>query len=608
MLAARIRSSVKKDFTPRTRTIIQRCSIGSCHEDDRVQRKAIDGDRSLSSAPPIVLETLQSPGRPLDHATRAFFEPRFGQDFSAVRVHTDDQASESARAVNAMAYTVGHNIAFRTGRYAPEAAVGKRLLAHELTHVVQQRQSAYTPDASLRVGPPASPAESESSAIADTLSHSGAGTVHPNVAAPVQVMRELPAQDTPSAASAPDAGQLSPEQVLQQCDHRGVKIFPYRGTRFGAAPIEARREGDYIVVYQPIYVRDNSDFKAQTSTLPIETFFGGVYLQPDEVVRVHTYTPPWYNLNILGSVWGDKEEEHCVPAEQMLQFSEDSTWDTWKGIGLSVIDVASFYLPVGEWALALLQPLLNGVRPWLAAAMLGLVDAAPTAIGGIASDAVTIVVEEQVTREVAGITLTETVEQTVVQVTEQGVVTEVPSLAGESAISLGSGLASDIGDVTARGATAVAADVASDAVLPQPPLAGVLEPSGLYVGRVQVPSAPSPQVLGQLIEQPIRQLIAQYYGFSLPAKNPNATGPDVIVPAAEVARVGFEIGDIKPFNEAGQKKFWEQLDNWRDHGWVGGPVSKTWLGRAALFFYDQQTGDVWLYGVYEVTPTDITAL
>jgi hypothetical protein len=88
MLAARISSSVKKDFTPRTRPLIQRCSIGSCHEDDRVQRQASDGDRSTSSAPPIVQDTLQSPGQPLDHTTRAFFEPHFGQDFSAVRVQS----------------------------------------------------------------------------------------------------------------------------------------------------------------------------------------------------------------------------------------------------------------------------------------------------------------------------------------------------------------------------------------------------------------------------------------------------------------------------------------------------------------------------------------
>src|SRR5205807_8096000 len=64
---------------------------------------------------------------------------RFGSDFGDVRVHTDSKASESARAVSAQAYTVGSDIVFRSGTYAPETDAGKHMLAHELTHVVQQR-------------------------------------------------------------------------------------------------------------------------------------------------------------------------------------------------------------------------------------------------------------------------------------------------------------------------------------------------------------------------------------------------------------------------------------------------------------------------------------
>ncbi len=78
-------------------------------------------------------------GQPLDRATCAFFEPRFGCDFSNVRIHTDVQAAESAQAVNAQAYTVGQDVVFGAGQYAPRTTAGKRLLAHELTHVVQQR-------------------------------------------------------------------------------------------------------------------------------------------------------------------------------------------------------------------------------------------------------------------------------------------------------------------------------------------------------------------------------------------------------------------------------------------------------------------------------------
>ena len=89
--------------------------------------------------PPIVHEVLRSPGKPLDQATRAFFEPRFGNEFGHVRVHTDGQAAQSAAAVNALAYTVGSNLVFGSGQYAPHSEQGRRLLAHELTHVQQQR-------------------------------------------------------------------------------------------------------------------------------------------------------------------------------------------------------------------------------------------------------------------------------------------------------------------------------------------------------------------------------------------------------------------------------------------------------------------------------------
>ena len=100
--------------------------------------------------PPIVHEVLRSPGQPLDVATRAFMEPRFGHDFSGVRVHTDAKAAESARAVNALAYTVGRNVVFGAGQYLPQTNAGQRLLAHELTHTVQQIKSESAPD-SLRL-------------------------------------------------------------------------------------------------------------------------------------------------------------------------------------------------------------------------------------------------------------------------------------------------------------------------------------------------------------------------------------------------------------------------------------------------------------------------
>ena len=92
-----------------------------------------------SPAPPISYEVLNSPGEPLDSAAREFIEPRFGRDFSNVRVHTDARAAESADALNAVAYAGDTHLVFGRGHYEPASAKGRRLLAHELTHVVQQQ-------------------------------------------------------------------------------------------------------------------------------------------------------------------------------------------------------------------------------------------------------------------------------------------------------------------------------------------------------------------------------------------------------------------------------------------------------------------------------------
>lgn len=84
------------------------------------------------------IHAMNGGGRPLPATTRAFFEPRFGADLSQVRVHTDSRATATANSIQARAFTVGPNIAFGAGQYAPESRAGRQLLAHELTHVVQQ--------------------------------------------------------------------------------------------------------------------------------------------------------------------------------------------------------------------------------------------------------------------------------------------------------------------------------------------------------------------------------------------------------------------------------------------------------------------------------------
>ena len=102
----------------------------------RLSRAAQSPDHG--SAPASVHEVLRAPGQPLDASIRASFEPRFGYDFSQVRVHTDAHAARSAQAVHALAYTLGQDIVFAGGRFNPGSSEGRHLLAHELAHTIQQ--------------------------------------------------------------------------------------------------------------------------------------------------------------------------------------------------------------------------------------------------------------------------------------------------------------------------------------------------------------------------------------------------------------------------------------------------------------------------------------
>jgi hypothetical protein len=112
-------------------------------EEDKEEETTIQKEKNNDHSPVSpnfeqALRTMKGGGRPLDPATREYFEPRFGVNFCDVRVHTGGIASDTARTVNAQAFTIGRDIVFNSGRYAPESEAGKKLLAHELTHVVQQ--------------------------------------------------------------------------------------------------------------------------------------------------------------------------------------------------------------------------------------------------------------------------------------------------------------------------------------------------------------------------------------------------------------------------------------------------------------------------------------
>jgi hypothetical protein len=122
-------------------------------EETPVQRKADGQPQVLPDATSEVDAVLRSPGRPLDEPTRRLMSSRIGFDFGKVRIHTDDRAAASAKALGARAYTIGTDVVFGSGRYAPDTAAGRRLLAHELTHVVQQSPQGASSGLVARRGP-----------------------------------------------------------------------------------------------------------------------------------------------------------------------------------------------------------------------------------------------------------------------------------------------------------------------------------------------------------------------------------------------------------------------------------------------------------------------
>jgi hypothetical protein len=131
-----------------------------CEEEERIHRAAdsasSNGGLHISPEVDSKIHALRRGGEPLSNSTLSFFESRFGRDLSSVRVHTDAEASESARAIGSRAYTLGNHIVFGGREYAPTTVAGRRLLAHELTHVMQQNPDDQ-PTQEIRRQPAAPP-------------------------------------------------------------------------------------------------------------------------------------------------------------------------------------------------------------------------------------------------------------------------------------------------------------------------------------------------------------------------------------------------------------------------------------------------------------------
>ena len=319
----------------------------------------------------------------------------------------------------------------------------------------------------------------------------------------------------------PNVVYLTLEEAMRRCefgDLPGVKVFPFRGTRFGGAPLTVFRDGGDIVVKSYVYVLGNKDFQAQTRTLPTETFIGGVRLKPNEVVRVHTYEPRWYHLNITGSTKGDIEDEFCVTGEQMLKIGEMSDRSVKWNAALTVIDAATIILPVGRLAAIIGKPALRGGATLAAAAVLGLREAAPTAFGGIASRAATVLVEEQVTDQIASKAVSQTASHVTIEFSQE---------------LLAQGAKAAAGNVVGTGA-------AAKAVAHTVTVTAVDEAGHQVVSKIATPTG------NRALDKAIDEAFSQTFDATTPSAAGQAAQQGVVSVAPEVA-AGFTHAQVAAF-------------------------------------------------------------
>ena len=162
-----------------------------------LQRRSVNSQSEDSEVPPIVDQVLRSSGQPLDITTRLFMESRFGYDFSQVHIHANAQAAKSARAVDALAYTVGNDVVFADSQYATSTSVGHRLLAHELTHVIQQSgvSSGGQLQGQLTINQPGDAFEQEADAATERIM-AGAHASESLTSSGLAIQRETPGSET----------------------------------------------------------------------------------------------------------------------------------------------------------------------------------------------------------------------------------------------------------------------------------------------------------------------------------------------------------------------------------------------------------------------------
>lgn len=164
-------------------TNVQR-KCAECEKEEMIQTKSRGNlGNTASSALMSQIQSTRCGGQAMDMGIRSFMEPRFGADFSGVRIHSNGQAAEMNREINARAFTVGGDIYFNSGAYNPVSAEGKKLLAHELTHVMQQHNSTVKnsiqkqDDSPATLGGPSTPLNTGE--VVRVEVRAGAGSIEP---------------------------------------------------------------------------------------------------------------------------------------------------------------------------------------------------------------------------------------------------------------------------------------------------------------------------------------------------------------------------------------------------------------------------------------------
>jgi len=271
-------------------------------------RRASTGQAQLSEVSPVVHDALCSPGQPLDAKTLSFMEPRFGYDFSKVRVHSDEKAAESARTLNTLAYTVGRDVVFGTRQYAPETGAGQRLLAHELMHVVQQRHGE--PRALTRVA----------SAVHEQEAHRAAAAI----ASPSLRVVPRTAAGTVNGVQCLDPSLLSPtftpdaDILIKDNTIRVKKYLPCGEFDWGIRWQTSRKDGYIVQEIQAVETIKNCDETPYKETDP---------------EKVKNARPPhfWeaWSVNKDGRFYPENGNPHNGP-DNWKQLAHPNTNGSWE--------------------------------------------------------------------------------------------------------------------------------------------------------------------------------------------------------------------------------------------------------------------------------------